>query len=198
MFEATRAFPFKMSLLERDSALTTPTVISRISGERTLDFNFKPKSLYRPLGKELYLSRVYRTAWADSTPGQTPIYGPFGRIAVYQEQIDLVLADLFALEKAANPEFTDIDMFADPDTEKYVMNFMTAITVNNVPYTAIQMADIVPHPTAVNLNEGNYVFATGASDGTMSLAEYNAAAAAFLKRFANKEDELADNIAQIS
>jgi hypothetical protein len=196
MFEATRAFPFKMSLLERDSALTTPTVISRISGERTLDFTFKPKSLYRPLGKELYLSRVYRTAWADSTPGQTPIYGPFGRIAVYQEQIDLVLADLFALEKAANPEFTDIDMFADPDTEKYVMNFMTATTVNNVAYTAIQMADIVPHPTAVNLNEGNYVFATGASDGTMSLAEYNAAAAAFLKRFANKEDELADNIAK--
>jgi hypothetical protein len=144
MFEATRAFPFKMSLLERDSALTTPTVISRISGERTLDFTFKPKSLYRPLGKELYLSRVYRTAWADSTPGQTPIYGPFGRIAVYQEQIDLVLADLFALEKAANPEFTDIDMFADPDTEKYVMNFMTATTVNNVAYTAILMADIVP------------------------------------------------------
>jgi hypothetical protein len=52
MFEATRAFPFKMSLLERDSALTTPTVISRISGERTLDFTFKPKSLYRPLTKE--------------------------------------------------------------------------------------------------------------------------------------------------
>ena len=196
MFEATRAFPFKMSLLERDNALATPTVISRISGERTLDFTFKPKSFYRPLGKELYLSRVYRTAWADSTPGQTPIYGPFGRIAVYQEQIDLVLADLFALEKAANPEFTDIDMFADPDTEKYVMNFMTATTVNNVAYTAIQMADIVPHPTAVNLNEGNYVFATGASDGTMSMAEYNAAAAAFLKRFANKEDELADNIAK--
>lgn len=100
MFEATKSLlPFLMSLLERDSALTTPTVISRISGERTLDFNFKPKSLYRPLGKELYLSRVYRTAWSDSTPGQTPIYGPFGRIAVYQEQIDLVLADLFALEK---------------------------------------------------------------------------------------------------
>lgn len=196
MFEATRAFPYKMMLWERDNILATPTIVSRISGERSLDFNFKPKSYYRPLNKELYLSRIYRKSWADDTQGQTPIVGPFGRIALYQEQIDTMLGELFSLEKAANPAFTDIDMYGDEDTEKYVINFMTATTINNVPYTAIRMADIVPHPTAVNLNEGTYVFASGASDGTMTTAEYNAAAADFLKRFSNPEDELADNIAR--
>lgn len=196
MFEATRVFPFKMAMLERDNALATPRFLSRISGERSLDFGFKKGAIYRPTAKELYLARVFPKAWSDATPGQVPIHGPFGRQAIYQDHIDTFLAELFDLELNANPEFTDINMYADPEDEKYVINFMSARTINNVPYMALQMADIVPHPTAVNLNEGNYVFASGASDGTMDTATYEAACGSFLRRFADPEDELVDNVAR--
>jgi hypothetical protein len=58
LFEATRCYPFKMSLMERVNALSTPQKVMRISGEYTLDFNVKPNSLYRALNKYSVVSAM--------------------------------------------------------------------------------------------------------------------------------------------
>ena len=208
LFEATRCYPFKMSLMERVNALSTPQKVMRISGEYTLDFNVKPNSLYRALNKEMYLERVFKGAWSQpaaygqtaiygpSANGQTAIYGPFGRIKLYQNNIDTFLRTLFDLEKAAHPEFTDIDEFADPDTEKYVINFLSATTTTGAPYKALHMADITPYANAISLNEGNYVFASGAFNGTMTDATHEALAIQQMKRFTNTEEEITSNLAR--
>ena len=197
MFDATRAYPFKMSLVGRANALATPQKIMRISGEYTLDFNFKPNSLYKALAKELYLDRVFKSAWSQpAANGQPAIYGPFGRIRVYQDNIDQLLEQLFALESSASPEYTDIDQFADPVTEKYVINFLSATTSTGAPYKAIHMADITPYTNAVSLNDSNYVFASGASNGTMTDANHELLAIEQMARFTNTEEEITSNLAR--
>lgn len=197
MVNATRAFPFRMTLVERENEFSTGRRKQTISGEYALDFNLRPNSFYKRLNKELYLGNCFKNAWSiQGTAGTQPIYGPFGRIAIYQENIDLLLDRFYAQEKAVDTPYTDIDFSLDPASEKYMFNLFGGHTTQGIAYTTYRFASITTAPNAVSLTENNFMYASGAHDGTLSKAMHEKLAIAEMKRFTDNQEEITWNIAR--
>lgn len=197
MVTATRAFPFRMSIVERDDAYSTGRRKQTISGEYALDFNLRPNSFYKRLNKELYLGNCFKTAWSiQGTAGTQPVYGPFGRIAIYQENIDFLLGKFYDLEKEAQTPWTDIDFNLDPDVEKYMFNLFGGHTTQGIPYVTYRFASITASPDAVSLTENNYMYAGGAHDGTITSQTHERLAIAEMRRFTDNQEEITWNLAR--
>lgn len=197
MVKEVRAFPYRMGLVERENKYTTPKRKQTISGEFALDFCFKPNAYYKRLNKELHLENCYGKAWgSESTTENHPIYGPFGKLVVYQENIDFVLETIYNLEKAVSPDFTDINFLGDPKSEKYMINLFCAHTTTGAPLETFRLADITLDPKAVDFTSGNFVFAQGASNGTMDLTTHEALAVKEMSRFKDNQEEITWNLAR--
>lgn len=172
---------FRMQIVERATANSTPAIIETRGGEQYLDFSLKPNAVNDRTSQELYLLNTYADNYinVNDTP---PRFGTFDNIFLYQANVDLVLAELYTHERAVmnTAGFTAEEINeVIPVGGKYTINFFNAVAYNGFNYEGIRMETAVVLETISGTEMKSTVtqYALGGSDGTMTYAAFDAAVA---------------------
>jgi len=86
---------------------------------------------------EMYAGDVFLQAYTNITdPTLPPLYGPFGQMAIYDEEIELLVDMFYSAEKPFINAFSD---FTGHGNEQYLFNMLSGVSSANVPYTSYQI-----------------------------------------------------------
>ena len=154
---ALKAFIYRLQLVERATATSTPTVTRSLYDEMYVNFGLKEGLYYDATSTEYHLNDVYLPSYEndDDTSGVAPTYAPFGKFHVYQKNVDAITALLLGTEKA----------YGYADDEGYLINLLTGVDVDNNPYYTYQVAGALEG--GLGFTESTTHYALGGADGTI-------------------------------
>lgn len=161
-----KVYPFRMACLKRDDALSTGRVVRTLNDETSVQVCLKPGAIDRNTDKELYAGDVFIQAYEDVDQLDVPpIFGPFGKLHIYNNTVAKVLKKIYVAEAPLADEFSDITG-ADADDEMYLINLFGAFSSKNVPYQSFVLD--ASGTDTVRMSENSVFYARGGSDGTMN------------------------------
>lgn len=185
-----KAYPFQVAFLKRADALTTGKIVRDNFDRTSVQVTFKPNTVDRNTGTELSIADVLLQSYEDfDTADMPPKYGPFGTLAVYDEQIAQVLSMIYASEAAhvdENSDFTGTDV----EGEKYLVNLFGACSSKNIPYKSFILES--SGLDVIRASENSVVYAKGGSDGTMNEAVMNKLLRVRLAEYADPNSSIQD------
>jgi hypothetical protein len=184
-----KAYPFRMACIGRASELSTARVIETQSAEQFVNVTFKQDVIDRNTDSEVSIGNVFIQAYQNlNDPNLPPTYGPFGRLHVYNSQIEALLADFYAAEVPFIDSFSDFD---ESEGEEFKFNFISGVSSQNVPYHSFQLVTGVSN--SVRLTESSTIFAKGGADGTMNETNFATLVAEAVTEYANENSILQDS-----
>lgn len=184
-----KVYPFRMACVYREDLLSTPKVVETLSAEQWKDVCWKPEVIDRNTDSKISIQEVFIQAYQDfDSTVNPPTYGPFGELHVYQENIESILAAVYATEV---PYFGEDSDFTGDADEHYRLNLISGVNSNGVPYESLEM--INSGGNAVRLSEASTIYAKGGSDGTMNEAEFALLVEDLVKEYADENSVLMDS-----
>jgi hypothetical protein len=202
MMETLRAYPFYFAMVEAPDTMTSPSVVQTVLTDQYVETVFKPQSTDPTTGAQLYVGDVLIQSYQNVTdPTYPPVYGNFSQMAIYQNNLNLLLQQFYTSEAtqipAANsPSSSWFDITSNPN-DMYMMNIASFVSSQNVPYATILP---VSATNAVTMSQYTNIMAGGASDGTMNDANFNASVQNYLLQYldpTNPVQDLARNVESI-
>lgn len=159
-----KVYPFRIAAVERKDANSTGKTVETQRGEQYLDVVLKPGMINPYNDRDIFVGDVFIPAYQDTrTPGIPPQYGPFGRMHVYEKNIEELLAMFYAAELPYIDAFSDFTGEAD---EEYRFNMISGVSSMGVPYHSFIFNN--EDANSVVLSENSTMYASGGSDGTMN------------------------------
>jgi hypothetical protein len=172
--ERVGAWIYRMQFLQRTSSTTTGSVITTQQGAQYQDFTFLPGAYDDVTDENLDFQYQLANAFsATSTQtGGAPVYGPFQNAYIYQNYLTQILAEIGTTE-APNGTLVSNTFEGASDPNLYLVNPFTAVSLNNVPYYTLQLQG--PSAGGAIFTSNSTFYGSGASDGTLSLSNYDTA-----------------------
>ena len=189
LVDAVQAYLYRLSVVSRRDEASTVNVLETLMGEQSLNFAFKDGVIDPASDTEVSIADTFMPAYQDvDTAGLTPVYGPFGRVKVYQDNLEAVLAMIGELEAPLGllPALT---MDAD-SPYLHLINIVGGTDIHGVPYYSFELEG--PATGGVRFSDSTAVWATGGSDGTLSFEEHDLLSRDFFEGFGVVDPELAD------
>ena len=217
-----KAFPVRVSVVEREDRYTTPQVVPSLKSELQLDVFMKSRAVDNISGKNISFARkLIENFNRKMTATETPIWGPFGNIHVYEKnlnEIQKMLCEGYAYTDTdgnavviAGEGSYDDDAFDYGRTVDHALsqplnfglfNIFTGRDVNDVPYFSFDVRDSLMFG-GVAVNSESVVYADGGEDGLWSFADGSPATLVnlkmlddamrnFLNTFGHGKDQLKD------
>lgn len=187
MMNENRAFPYFMSIVEREGPNVSPVTRTTIFGEQNITVTFKPDTVDPVTRQPQYIGDRFPSAYGNTTDPRYPIeYPPFGQFHIYQENLDRLLKEFHDAEIP----YIDAESDFTADPEDYALfNVITGQSTRGVPYHSfIYISD----PDSLTFSAYTDVMAGGGSDGTMTEEVYNAMVSQYMRRYRDRRDELQD------
>ncbi len=171
LVESVKAYVYRLSLVNRLDESSTVNISPTLGGDQSIDFAFKEGAVDPSSDTEISLEDVFLNTYqsADPASGMSPIYGPFGRVKVYHENLAQLLAMVGELEAPLGllPELT-----MDEDSEYlHVVNLFGATSPQGTPYYSYELEGAAAGGT--RFSDSTAVWAAGGSDGTMDFAVHD-------------------------
>lgn len=187
MMAREKAFPFGFSVVRQNTETGTAGAVETIFGEQSITVTFKPEVVDPVTTQRLYFGERAVDAYQNLSDARyARKFGEFGKVKVYQDNIDLLLEKFHAAEV---PFITmDSDFTADAD-DKGLFNFVTGLDSRAVPYHSFIFAD---DSNSVRFSATTNVYAGGGSDGTLDNDTFNSLVSQYMERYLNPNDELMD------
>lgn len=177
-----KVYPFRIAAVERKDPLSTGKNVETQGGEQYLEVSLKPDMVNPYNDRDLYLGDVFLPAYEDTrSPGMPPQYGPFGRMRIYQENIDELLQKFYDAEVPYADQFSD---FWEEENEQYRFNIFSGMSTMAVPYHSYVFNN--EDANSVVISEHGTIYATGGSDGTMNEQLFAELVAADVVNFADR------------
>ena len=217
-----KAFPVRVSVVEREDRYTTPQVVPSLKSELQLDVFMKSRAVDYISGKNISFARkLIENFNRKMTATETPIWGPFGDIHVYEKnlnEIQQLLCEGYAYTDSDGIDIAipgegsyDDDAFDFGRTVDHALsqpinfglfNIFTGRDVNDVPYFSFDVRDSLMFG-GVAFNSESVVYAQGGEDGLWSFADGSPATLVnlkmlddamrnFLNTFGRGKDQLKD------
>jgi len=187
MMDEEKAYPYNVGIVRKPDANSTADVVETLFGETTSLVTLKPGTIDPLTDSELYIGSTLIDKYQNiSDPRYAKIYGDFGDLYVYENNIDTLSADFHASETPFIDSFSDIT--SDVST-RYLMNIMTGVSSFNVRYHSIAFVDDL---NTVRLSEFTNIYAKGGSNGTMDNATHAALVTNEMARYLDPQDEVQD------
>ena len=182
-----KCYPFMYSVIRKNEETGTSKFVGSVFGEQQISVVFKPDVVDPVTEVRLYFGERAVGSYQSLTDTRyAKKYGEFGRVHVYQDNVDLLLKKFQAAEA---PFLTDkSDMTANVE-DMYLFNFVTGQDTTASPYHSYVFADA---SNSVRFSQSTNVFAAGGSDGTMSQEKYAALVSEYMDRYLDEADELHD------
>lgn len=185
MVAVERAFPYMMQLVERDTRINSIKTIPTVLNDSMMLFTLKPHTVDPLTDKDLYVADVYGPTY-NQTDSRYPVQeAALSSMAVYQKNIDILVEKFHAAEIP----FVDgmhHDFTSNP-SDKYLFNLLTGTTMSGYVYHSY-----VPVEGGLNVNRYETIFASGGTDGTMSLDNLEQGIVAEVRRYSDDFDEIQD------
>lgn len=217
-----KAFPVRVSVVEREDRYTTPQVVPSLKSELQLDVFMKTRAIDHISGKNISFARkVIENFNRKMTATETPIWGPFGNIHVYEKNLneiqqmlcegyaytdtdgnDIVIAGEGSYDDDAFDYGRTVDHALSQPLNFGLFNIFTGRDVNDVPYFSFDVRDSLMFG-GVAVNSESVVYADGGEDGLWSFADGSPATLVnlkllddamrnFLNTFGRGKDQLKD------
>lgn len=182
-----KCFPYNFTVLRKNVETGNTRPVSTIMGEQSIPVVFK-KDVIDPLTRvRLYAGeRVVQDYQNLTDPRYGKEYGEFGRIHIYQDNLDLLLGQFHAAEVPYLDSGSD--MTDDPDSA-HLFNFLTGQDTRGYAYHSYVFST---SDAGVRWSQYTSVMLAGGSDGTMNLETDNMLVREYLERYADPDDELND------
>jgi hypothetical protein len=190
LFNAIKAYVYRLSLVSRLDAASTVNVVETLNGEQAFDFSFKPDAIDPASDTDLSIQNTFLKAYQDiDTPAMTPLYSPFGKIKIYDQYLRTVLAMVGAVEAPLGLLAEDT---MDADSEwLYSVNLVTGTDEHNVPYYSVEIEGAANG--GIRFTEATAVWAEGGSDGTMTFESHDALVRNEMTNYGQTGPELLDD-----
>ena len=182
-----KCYPYTFSVIRKNEETGTSKQVETVFGEQQITVVFKPDVVDPITEVRLYFGERAVGSYESLTdPRYAKTYGEFGRVKVYQDNIDLLLAKFQAAEAAYLTDTSDMTAAVE---DMYLFNFVTGQDSTGAPYHSYVFTDAT---NAVRLSQSTNVFAAGGSDGTMSHDLHAALVSEYMERYLDESDELHD------
>ena len=185
MMSEERAYPFYFAMIERETAIDSPTNVESLFGEQYTMVTMKPGVIDPNTEKQLYMGDILLDSYQNLTDVTYPIQlGNFGSLAIYEENLATLLAQFHAAEKTYIDDNYD---FSEDAEDIYLFNFLSGVTSNNVPYQTYQFVD---DSSSLRLSQYSNIYAAGGSDGTMTNDVFASLVETEMARYLDANDEV--------
>lgn len=164
LVETTRAYMYRMALVERPTANSIPVVRETLFGDQFVDFTYKRGVINTKTDSEVSVDDILLQSWnASATNGLPPTIGLINKQHVYHDNIETLLEAFQSTESAW--------YLSDDEADRHMINFIGGHDYNGVPYYSL----LIDGPSAggVLLTENSTHYAVGGSDGTMDFATFD-------------------------
>lgn len=176
--EGQRAYVYRLAVKRRSSANTTPTPIRTAGDDVYLEVTLKENTESPFTGKPISMRETFVKAYQKRSAATAPaVDGPFSRVHVYQQQLDLMLDRLvnggtdsdgntFLGEKDFDDQALAFQRrlpFEDP-LNKHLFNPFTGRDYRDVPYFSVDVNNSIKFG-GVSFGTGAHQYATGGDDG---------------------------------
>ena len=156
---------YRIQFVEKADDGVTANVQQTLYGEQYVEFSFKEGAVDRFVDTDLHFDSVVIPQFQDlETPGQTPVWGPFGQAHLYQAFVEEALAAIYDKEKTYN-------LIATGDGAEHLINLCSGVDYNGIPHNAYVVVGTAD--AGILMSENTTQYATGGGDGTMSLANFD-------------------------
>jgi hypothetical protein len=183
-----KVYPFNIACIARADADSSPKAVTNNDGAQFMTLTFKPGFIDKNYDNQMYVGTQFLNAYQSLlSKTAAPVYGPFGEIEVYDDNVALLLALFYAEESKYIGEFSDLTGEKD---EQYRLNILSAQTSTGVPYQS--MVIVSGTDNSLRLTENTNIYAIGGSDGTMSNDKFDALVKDFCQEFADPTSPLKD------
>lgn len=195
-FESTLTRLFRVEFVKRANARAATTTVNNNYGEGATDFTWKPGQVNPYQNNEdIYIGSAildfYRNL--DISNGRLPVYGPFNKMKVYEQNIEHILKVLYEAEKAQDdkvlkalrdageavetvaaykrPRLTTSNEEEIQKEAYWQMDFVSGKSFEGYDYRMIKVLDMRSNGKV--LDETTEHWAVDGNDGKMGNAEYN-------------------------
>ena len=192
----TRAYPINISMIRSKDEKSTPDSVATVFGERTIMATLKPGSIDPDTNKQIFIGDTLLQSYQNLTDLRyPPIFGDFGKMSVYNNNIKMLLtkfhaAEIAAAARAPSGDITDafLDFSASTD-DIYLFNMLSGTTSNGAAYRTFQLST---DTNSVVLSEYMNLMAKGGSDGTMDDQIHAQLVSKHVRDYADEMHELQD------
>lgn len=158
------AYIYRLQFVERPDTKSSPKVIQSKFGEQFINFGLKEGVVNRRVDMDLFADDVVLQSYHDPDREDVPLFGPFGSMHVYYDNLDTVLGLVFGNEAPYGNFPIDADA-------RHMINLLSATDVNGNPYHTYQV--LGPVDGGILFNEFSTHYAVGGSDGTMDFQSFD-------------------------
>jgi hypothetical protein len=117
------------------------------------------------------------------------VFGPFGQIHVYDNNVATLIAEFYAAEVPAINQYSD---FTGAVGEEWLFNFVSGISSKGAPYSTFQINSA--DADAAYLSESSTLWASGGTDGTMNDTLFAGLVADFMAVYADTNNPVMDMV----
>lgn len=182
-----KTYPYSFAVVRKNVDTGSAGFVETIFGEQQLTVTFKPDTIDPLTDSRLYIGERAVGAYESLTDVRyARKFGEFGRIHVYQENIDLLLKKFHAAEI---PFLTADSDFTADEEDMYLFNFVTGVDSSGAPYHSYIFTDAT---NSVRFSQSTNVYADGGSDGTMTQQTHAELTSEYMLRYMDESDELND------
>lgn len=178
-----KAYPYFLSVIERQEGLSTAKVTKTIFGEQNVMVTFKEGSVDPLTDKLVYAGDTFLQSYENTEDLRYDIViGDFGKFKLYQDNIDYLVEMFHAAEVPFIDQFSD---FTSASTDAGLFNFVSGLSSYGVAYNSYVFVDA---PNTTRFTEFTNVYLQSGSNGTMTIDTFNAMVKAECLRYLDPND----------
>lgn len=194
-----KAYPFRFQVLRQNETNRSWKVSETLSGAQSVLASFMPGAVDPNTDADLAADAVIMDSYRRVDHSVLPdVDGFLGNIAIYQSNIETLLAKFKAAEDAyitasSNPEDIQTD-FTGADGEEYLFNLLGGTTYSGYPYHTYVMEESANgfKPTATSV-----VPLGGSSDGTMNNDAFGTLVTTYISNYANRNSPVLEDARRV-
>ena len=188
LLQKNKAYPFVVSCM--DNYKDTIQKVQTKSGVNEITVVFAPDQVKASVGEVMSFDPRFDREYNDTDrAGMAPLYGPFGKVHVYQDNLKGILKEMYDLESQYIDPFSDFT--GEGDDEIYRVNFLSAKTSRNTPYHSIiiNRTDANAQP----MSDISTIWLEGGADGDLDNETFNDLVGAEMRKYGSVNNEIAEN-----
>lgn len=212
--EATRSFLYRLQCVERESENASADITPTTDASQYVNLSLKSDAISPRTQENISVQKAFIPAYQNTKDPLAPAtYGPFGRVHVYENNLNQFLVALVngytfttqsgdyeiegeaAFDEQAADYGRSRDMYFGNGKNNYLLNFLTGRDYNGVNYFSFDTTQSAAFG-GVSFENGATVYASGGSDGLWHYADGRSAELVNFKLFDDAARSLFKNFGQ--
>lgn len=189
MMKKYKAYPLFMSLLTKQEETATALVKDTLVGSKRISVTLKD-GVYDPLSDlPLFAGNAIVNRYQSiSDPRYSKVYGEFGAVKVYTQNIDIITQMFLDAEVDAGVlPGCDFDSKDVVDNQKNLFNFVGGVASTGAQYKTYTFANDVD---SISLTASNQIYLASGSDGTITTSQYNQKVRTYMQGYSDENSQL--------